>query len=44
MVRTNSPMRCFWCAKTCSTVVRMADLRALDRAIGRGVARPGGFL
>ena len=43
MVRTNSPMCYFWCAKPCSTGARMADLRALDFAVRRGIARPGDF-
>ena len=35
MVCTNSPMLCFWCVKTCSTVARVADLPVLDRAVRR---------
>lgn len=38
MVRTISPMRCFWPAKTCSTAERTAERFALARALGHGPA------
>jgi hypothetical protein len=33
MVRTISPMRCFWPAKTCSTAARTAERFALALAM-----------
>ena len=37
MVRMNRPIGPFWRAKTCSTAERTADLRALARAVRRGI-------
>ena len=44
MVRMNRPIGPFCRAKTCSTVERTADLRALARAVRRGIGLPCGFL
>ena len=44
MVRMNRPIGPFWRAKTCSTAARTADLRALARAVRRGIGLPLGFL
>ena len=40
----NRPIGPFWRAKTCSTAERTADLRALARAVRRGIGLPFGFL
>ena len=40
MVRMNRPIGPFWRAKTCSTAARTADLRALARAVRRGIGLP----
>src|SRR5579872_4952455 len=44
MVRMKRPIGPFWRAKTCSTAARTADLRALARAVRRGIGLPLGFL
>ena len=40
----HNPMCAFCWANTCSTRARTVDLRALARAMCRGIGRPGGFL
>jgi hypothetical protein len=44
VVRMNRPIGPFCRAKTCSTAERTADLRALARAVRRGIGFPFGFL
>ena len=44
MVRTNSPIRLFCSAKTCSMRERTPDLRALARRVRSAMGRPVGFL
>ena len=44
MVLTNSSMRSFCSAKTCSTRARIFDLAALARRIAPGMGLPLGFL